>query len=260
MSGPPGVAVITGASSGIGAALALELSQQGWAVGLIARRTDRLEAISARIRAAQGTVAIAAADVSNRSQVTLAIDSIRDRLGAIDLLVANAGISRPDYLEPFTVDDIEQMFQVNTLGVVYSINAVLPDMMRRKSGHLAAVSSSGAYKGMPGSAGYCASKSAVNTFLEGLRIQLRDHNIAVTTICPGFVRTPMTDTNTFRMPWLVEPSEAARRIVRALKRRKKVYNFPWQMTLVIKLFRLLPDWAVARFVPRKSDSDRSVFE
>ena len=175
-------------------------------------------------------------------------------------MVANAGLSRPEYFDPFNVDDIAQMFQVNTLGVLYTFNTVIADMIARKSGHLAAVSSTGSYKGIPGSAGYCASKSAVNTFLEGLRIELRAHNIAVTTICPGFVRTPMTDTNTFKMPWLVEPTDAARRIVRALNRKKKVYNFPWQMAMLIKLFRVLPDWMIARFVPRKSDTDRSVFD
>lgn len=252
-------AVVTGASSGIGQAIAKELAQQGWAVGLIARRVDRLEDLATEIQATGGTVEIAAADVSDRVQMTAAFDSLRNTLGDVDLLVANAGVSRPDFLDPFTVDDIEMMFKVNTLGVVYAINAVLPQMLRNKTGHIAAVSSSGAYKGMPGSAGYCASKAAVNTLMEGLRIQLREHNIAVTTICPGFVRTPMTDVNTFKMPWLVEPAEAGRRIVRALNRRKKVYNFPWQMALVVKMFRWLPDWAVARFVPRKSDTDPSAF-
>ena len=254
------VAIITGASSGIGKALARELSQQNWSVGLIARRIDRLNELATEISNADGRVEVAAADVSDREQITSAIEALRSSLGEVDLLIANAGVSRPDYLDPFTVDDIELMFKVNTLGVVYAINSVLPQMLKNKSGHIAAVSSSGAYKGMPGSAGYCASKSAVNTFMEGLRIQLREENITLTTICPGFVKTPMTDVNTFKMPWLVEPAEAARRIVSALQRGKKVYNFPWQMAVLVKLFRFLPDWAVARFVPRKSDADRSLFD
>src|SRR5262249_40301412 len=140
----------------------------------------------------------------------------------------------------------EKMFHVNLLGVVYSIEAVLPDMLRRGRGHLAAVSSLAAYKGLPGEAAYCASKAAVNTYMEGLRIQLRERNIAVTTICPGFVRTPMTEVNKFKMPWLLEADDAARRIVRAMKRRRKVYNFPWQMSLVMKLASWLPDWVHAR--------------
>ena len=144
------------------------------------------------------------------------------------------------------VEQIETMFRVNLLGVVYSIEAVLPEMLKRRSGHLAAVSSLAAYKGLPGETAYCASKAAVNSYMEGLRIQLRKHHIAVTTICPGFVRTPMTDINQFKMPWLIEVDDAARRIARALRRRKKVFNFPWQTTLLMKLTRWLPDWIVAR--------------
>jgi short-subunit dehydrogenase len=140
------------------------------------------------------------------------------------------------------------MFQVNVLGVVYSLEAVLPQMLARGQGHIAAVSSLGAYKGLPGEWGYSASKAAVNNIMEGLRIQVRDRGIAVTTICPGFIRTPMTAVNTFKMPWLLEADEAARRIVRALGRRRKVYNFPWQTNLLMKLARWAPDWAVARMM------------
>jgi short-subunit dehydrogenase len=138
------------------------------------------------------------------------------------------------------------MFRVNTLGVVYAIEAVLPEMLRRGRGHLAAVSSLGAYKGLPGESAYCASKAAVNTFMEGLRIQLRGKGIAVTTICPGFVRTPMTSVNDFPMPFLLEADEAARRIVRALRRKVKVFDFPWPMAVLMHLTRWLPDWAMAR--------------
>src|SRR5438093_13566176 len=119
-------------------------------------------------------------------------------------------------------------------------------MLRRGRGHLAAVSSMAAYKGLPAEAGYCASKAAVSTYMEGLRLHLRGRGISVTTICPGFVRTPMTSVNEFHMPWLVEVDAAARRIVRALRRRKKVYNFPWQMSLLMAVTRWAPDWLVAR--------------
>ena len=108
------------------------------------------------------------------------------------------------------------------------------------------MSSLAAYKGLPGESAYCASKAAVNAYMEGLRIQLRDKGVAVTTICPGFVKTPMTEINEFKMPWLMTADEAARRIVCALRRRGKVYNFPWQTTLLMKLTRWLPDRMVAR--------------
>ncbi|HJT76463.1 MAG TPA: SDR family NAD(P)-dependent oxidoreductase, partial [Gemmataceae bacterium] len=166
----------------------------------------------------------------------------------IDLLVANAGVGAPTLLDPMNIGDVEKQFRINTLGVVYAIEAVLPDMLARRRGHLAAVSSLAAYKGLPGESGYCSSKAAVNTYLEGLRIQLRDRGVTVTTVCPGFVRTPMTAVNDFKMPFLLEADEAARRIVRALGRRRKVYNFPWQTTLLMKLLAWLPDWAVARLM------------
>jgi short-subunit dehydrogenase len=246
------VAVVTGASSGIGRAVALALAAEGCRVGLIARREESLAELAARIRQSGGTAAFATADVADRRRTLDAFRRLSEELGPVDLLVAAAGVGRPDRLDPFSADDIEQMVRVNLLGVVYAIEAVLPGMLQRGRGHLAAVSSAGAYKGMPGSAGYCASKAAVNTLLEGLRIDLRDRGIAVTTICPGFVRTPMTAENAFYMPGLLEPDEAARRIVRALRRRRKVHNFPWQTTLMMKLARWLPDRLVA-LAPRKRD-------
>jgi short-subunit dehydrogenase len=240
------VAVITGASSGIGLALAKALAAEGCKLGLIARRQEQLAALAQEIVAAGGTAAFAPADVSQREQTLAAIHEVAAKLGPVDLLVANAGVGAPTLLEPFNVHDVEKMFQVNVLGVVYAIEAVLPSMLQRKQGHLAAVSSLAAYKGLPGESGYSASKAAVNTYMEGLRIQLRDRSIAVTTICPGFVKTPMTEVNEFKMWFLLEADEAARRIVRALKRRKKVFNFPWQMALMMKLTAWLPDGLVAR--------------
>jgi short-subunit dehydrogenase len=242
------VAVITGASSGIGWALARELAARQCRVGLVARRLDRLETLASEIRAAGGTAAVAAADVADRAQTVAAIHAVRDALGPVDLLIANAGYGAPTLLEPLNVEQVEQMFRVNVLGVVYSFEAVLPQMLQRGRGHLAGMSSLAAYRALPGESGYCASKAAVNSYLEGLRIQVRTRGIAVTIICPGFVKTPMTDVNNFAMPWLLEADDAARRIVRALARRRKVYNFPWQTTLLMKAARWLPDWWVARLM------------
>ncbi len=241
-------AIITGASSGIGWALAMELASQGCKVGLLARRRDKLEALAASIRQSGGTCAYSVADIANRAATLAAIGELTSQLGAADLLIANAGVGMPTTIQPFNVEDTEKMFRVNLLGVVYAIEGVLPAMLERGRGHLAAVSSLAAYKGMPGESGYCGSKAAVNTYMESLRIQLRNRNIAVTTICPGFVRTPMTSVNQFYMPWLIEADDAARRIVRALGRRRKVYNFPWQTTLLMKLASWMPDWVLARTV------------
>jgi short-subunit dehydrogenase len=243
------VAVVTGASSGIGWALARALAAQGCRVGLLARRLDRLEELAGEVRRDGGTAAVAAANVADRAQTLAAIASLRGQLGPVDLLVANAGVGVETSLDPVNLDDVESTFQVNVLGVVYAFAAVLPEMLRRNRGHLAAVSSMAAYKGLPGESAYCASKAAVNSYLEGLRIQLRDRGIAVTTICPGFVQTAMVEKDGFqKMPWVMSPDRAARRIVAALRRRVKVYNFPWQMSLLMTLTRWMPDWVIAHFM------------
>jgi short-subunit dehydrogenase len=240
------VTVITGASSGIGWAVAMALAAQQCRLGLVARRLDKLETLAAEIRQAGGTCALAAADVAERAPTLQAIRGLQAQLGPIDLLLANAGVGAPTHLNPLNIDQVERMFRVNLFGVIYAIEAVLPGMLDRKQGHLAAVSSLSAYKGLPGESAYCASKAAVNTYMEGLRIQLRSRNIAVTTICPGFVKTPMTDPFEFKMPFIMDADRAARHIVKALARRRKVYNFPWQTTLLMKATRWLPDWIMAR--------------
>jgi short-subunit dehydrogenase len=157
----------------------------------------------------------------------------------------------PTTLEPLNVDVVEQMFKVNTLGVIYAIEAVLPDMLQRGSGHLAAVSSLGAYLGIPGESGYCASKAAVNTYMDGLRRQLRTRGIHVTTLCPGFVDTPMVAGANFDMPWLMKAEDAAERMVKALERKCKVYDFPWQLAFLMKLAAWLPDWLLSRIFADK---------
>jgi short-subunit dehydrogenase len=242
------VAIITGASSGIGWALARTLAAEGCKVGLVARRREQLAELSGEIEKSGGFAAFALADVAEREQAVDAIRELASGLGPIDLLIANAGVGAPTTLSPFNVGDVEKMFRVNVLGVVYSLEAVLPQMLERGQGHLAAISSLAAYKGLPGESGYMSSKAAVNVFMDGLRVQLRSKGIAVTTICPGFVNTPMTEVNEFKMPWLLTAEDAAKRIVRAIRRKRKVYNFPWQMALLMKLARWAPDWLLERMM------------
>jgi len=184
------VAVITGASSGIGWELAKVLASQGCKVGLIARRKEKLDALAGQIgsrvarskleakgvrmsetmpfedsgRATQ-TVCVAPADVGDREQIHTAIGEIRRQLGPVDLLIANAGVGMPTLLTPVNIADVEQMIRVNLLGAINAIEAVLPEMLKRRQGHLAAVSSLGAYKGLPGDSAYCASKAALNSFM-----------------------------------------------------------------------------------------------
>jgi short-subunit dehydrogenase len=234
-------AIVTGASSGIGWELAKQLAGEGCKVGLIARREAELRDLQKLISSAGGVAAIAVADVSQREQVEEAFRTLREKLGPVDLVIANAGVGKATTLRPVNIVDVENMIRINLLGVIYTLSAALPEMLARKSGRLVAISSLAGYRGLPGESAYCSSKAAVNTYMDGLRIHLRGTGVHATTVCPGFIKTPMTAMNTFHMPGLLEADEAARRIIRAIKAGKKVYNFPWRLHVMTKLSRWLPD-------------------
>jgi short-subunit dehydrogenase len=248
------VAVITGASSGLGLALGQALAAEGCKVGLIARRRDLLEAAVQGLTRTGHTAAFAVADVAERSQILSAIEELRRQLGPIDLMIANAGVGARTSVEAFETIHVEMMMRVNVLGMAYCFEAVLSDMLQRRQGHLAAVSSLAAYNGLPTHAAYSSSKAAINVFLDGLRRGLHGSGVAVTTICPGFIRTAMTADHKFKMPWLLGPDEAARRIVRALRRKVKVYDFPWPTALIMKTINRLPDWLLVPLVRRMMTS------
>jgi short-subunit dehydrogenase len=240
------VVIVTGASSGIGRALALQLGAGGYRVGLIARRLDKLEEVARAIPIA----AVAAADVGDRSALRLAVASVEEQLGPADVLVANAGFGKPTDLDPLNIADVEETVRVNLLGVIYAIEAVLPGMLLRGRGQLLAISSLAAFKGLPGESAYCATKAAVNAYLEGLRIALRSRGIVVTTVCPGFVATAMTPMDAVATPFLMSADEAARRISRLIDRRRGgVIKFPLPMALLTSLIARLPDPLVAMLVP-----------
>jgi short-subunit dehydrogenase len=240
------VAVVTGASSGIGWELARQLAKEGCKLGIVARREQPLHELATTIAAFGGTAVPLVADVGSRDQIEAAFARAREQLGPIDLVVANAGVGNPTLRDPVNIPDIEDTVRINLMGVIYTLSAALPDMLNRKSGHLVAVSSLAGYRGLPGQSAYCASKAAVNAYLDGLRIHLRGTGVRVTTICPGFVTTPMTASHRFWMPQLMAPEYAAAKMVRAIKAGKKVYNFPRLLHLLVKLSRWAPDWAVSR--------------
>jgi short-subunit dehydrogenase len=236
--------IITGASSGIGFALAMLLAARGARLGVLARREDLLQNLVAETRQAGGTVEAEIADVTDRRPLADAIAKLETRLGPTDVLIANAGVS----LTGGGAEAVETMMRVNFLGVVHAFDAVLSGMLQRGSGHLVAISSLAAFKGLPGSGGYCASKAAVNSYCESLRIEHAPRGIAVTAVCPGFIRTAMTDGQTHPMPFLMDAGEAAERIAGALLRRPAVYRFPWMMWRLMKMTRWLPDSVVRRWV------------
>ena len=242
------VAIVTGASSGIGRALAVQLGAAGYRLGLIGRRGVELDATAETIVAAGGTAFAAVADVGDRHGLHAAIGSLADQLGPVDVMVANAGFGTPTHLDPLNTADVEKTIRVNVMGVIYSIEAVLPGMLARRRGHLLAVSSLAAFKGLPGESAYCASKAAVNAYLEGLRISLRKKGVMVTTICPGYVRTPMIPMNS-GTPFIMTAETAAARIMRAIVKKKGgVVAFPLPMALLSALSARLPDVLVASFM------------
>jgi short-subunit dehydrogenase len=244
------VAIVTGASSGIGWEIAKELSRQGAHLGLLARRADQLEKLATEIRAAGGRAEFIPVDVRERSRTLEGIGQLVERLGPADLMIANAGAGSADTLQDLNVAGAENVIQVNLLGVVYSIEAVLPAMLSRGSGQVVAISSLASYKGIPGAAAYCASKAAVNAYMESLRIRHFARGVAFTTVCPGFIRTPMT-AKSKGMFLVMEPDRAARKIVRAIARRKKVYNFPWITHRLMRLTYWAPDWLLHRAMPHE---------
>ena len=243
--------IITGASSGIGRALAIALAKQGARIGVIARRAEMLAELVDQVRASGGTIAAAPADVANREELREAFQVLEQQLGPVDLLIANAGISESSGGDPQNVAGVERMMQINFFGMVYAFETGLPAMLERKSGHLVAVSSMAAYKGLPGAAGYCASKAAVSVYCESLRIELWPRGVAVSCIYPGFIDTPMTQKNDHPMPFLMSTDAGAARILRALPRRPGVLNFPKRMKLLMWLAKWAPDRVIRNWVPIK---------
>lgn len=248
MSPTYGVALVTGASSGIGLELARRLAREGTKVALVARRRDLLEGLAREIRGAGGTALALPCDVRERIPMHAVVAQAARELGPIDLLIANAGVGHVIPADTFDAALFEDTIRTNLLGPVYAVEAALPSMLSRHAGHIVGVSSLAAYRGFPMTHAYCASKSALNTFLEGLRTEIADRGIRVTTVCPGFVRTPMTVKNSGAMPFLLEPNDAARRILRAVRAGRRVYNFPWPMAALMAVVRLLPSGVLDRAV------------
>lgn len=243
------VVLITGASSGIGRALGIELAKRGAAVGLLARRRELLDQVVDQIQSSGGRALALPVDVTQPEAVRQAASELSSEFGPIDVLVANAGINVNTYVPDLCEKKIAELMSVNVLGVVNSVAAVLPDMVRRGSGQLVGNSSLAAYRGLPKTAAYCASKAAVSSFLEAIRIDLRGSGVDVTIIHPGFVKTSLI-TNIRRTPYVMELDHAVRKIVRAIEKRKKRYSFPWQMATLARACKLLPvpmyDWFAER--------------
>jgi short-subunit dehydrogenase len=236
------VVMVTGASSGIGGALAVELAKRGAKLGLVARRADALSEIAGHVKAAGSEALVLAEDVRDAGSLREAAERLRSRLGPIDVLIANAGIGPTRDASGIDAAEVSDVININVLGAVNSVAAVLPQMLARGQGHLVAISSLAAYRGLPKSAAYCASKAALSSFFESLRLDLEPKGIAVTIIHPGFIKTPLTAGREAQMPFLMELDDAVKKIVRAIEKRKKSYAFPWQLATIVRVGMVMPIW------------------
>lgn len=243
-------AFITGASSGIGDALARRLAKEGTEVALAARRAEALEALASDIRAAGGSARVYPLDVADADATVETMKRADDEMGGIDLVVANAGVGGERWSGKLRWEDCRSMIDVNVRGATATLTALVRRMAKRKSGHLVGVSSLAGHRGLPKNAAYSASKAYLSVFLESLRVDLRSVGVAVTDVQPGFVRTPMTADNPFSMPFLVEVDDAAQTILRGLRRKDPVVAFPWQLATIVRSSTVLPagvwDAAVTR--------------
>jgi short-subunit dehydrogenase len=242
---------VTGASSGIGEALVPPLVARGARIAISGRRRDLLEAIAARHTRATGSpVMPVPVDVTDRDAVHAAARHIEQAWGGIDVAIFNAGGSTGRERGAFRADDYTQTMTLNYSSVVYGIDAVLPGMLERGKGHIAAVASLAGYRPSSVAVSYGASKAAVIHLMDGLRFSLAPQGVTVTVINPGFVRTPLTARNNFRMPFLLEAADAAERIVRGLEREAREIHFPAPLSWTMKALRILPYGIYAQIIKR----------
>ena len=237
---------LTGASSGIGVALAKAFAESAPAgtltLGLLARRREALDTVAADLRARFGQEVVCySGDVRRFDDLRAAGAEFIERYGAPDIVVANAGVSRgtmTEYAED--IPAFAAVFETNVMGIVHTFHPFLAAMRAAGHGTLVGIGSVAGIRGLPGSGAYSASKSAAITYLESLRVEEQNNGIAVVTICPGYIATNMTAKNPYKMPFLLQPDDAARRMLRVIEARKRYAVVPWQMAIVAKVLRVLP--------------------
>jgi short-subunit dehydrogenase len=230
--------IITGASSGIGKALALDYARRGATLGLMARREDLLVQLAASLPVRSHTYAV---DVTDARALAAAAQDFTARAGCPDIVIANAGVSAGTLTGHSEDNEVfEEVIRINLIGMMLTFQPFVEAMKRQRNGILVGIASVAGFRGLPGAAAYSASKAAAISYLESLRVELRGSGIAVVTICPGYIATPLTAKNPYRMPFLMEPAVAASKIAAAIAARKRFYVLPWQMALVGWMLRRLP--------------------
>jgi short-subunit dehydrogenase len=244
------VILLTGASSGIGLALAEELSKQKCKLAILARRKDRLDQLADKLKNNGSEILPIKCDVTSQSDLKNSINIIKEKFGDIDIAILNAGTSKRVLAENAEPSAGKEIFDVNVFGIINFVTELVENFKVRRNGIIVGVSSLSDVRGFPKSGLYCASKSAASTFLESLRVELSPFNIKVLTVKPGYVKTPMTDKNEFPMPFLMQANKAAKIILKGIKKEKKIIQFPLPIVLGTKLIRLIPNFMFDYFTLR----------
>ena len=229
---------ITGASSGIGKALAIKFAQEGWKVAISARRENLLEEISR----SQNNIDYFPLDVTDSEKCKKVFNDVKKKLGDINISVFCTGIHDPKSEKKLNLEKVRKIMEVNFFGTVNSINAVYDYYNNKKSGQISIVSSVAGYRGLPAAGAYCASKSALSSFAESLYFDLKRNNVRVSLVSPGFIKTPMTDQNDFPMPMIKSPEFAAEQMFKGLtKGRSFEIHFPKTFTSLMKVLKVIPN-------------------
>lgn len=241
--------VITGTTSGIGRALAMHYARPGVTLGLIGRRQALLTTTAAECTKLGASVLPAALDVQEEGPMRTYAEQFMRQAQGIDLVIANAGVGNHDALSSGNAFYHARIFAVNVIGVLNTLLPFIPHMIRQKQGHLVCIASIAGFRALPGSTTYAATKIAVRAMMEGYGWELRHHGIRTTSINPGFIVSEMTALNQFRMPFLLPTDVAARKIARAIQRRRRTYTFPWPMAIVAHLLPFIPSTLLGRITP-----------
>lgn len=241
--------VITGASSGLGAALARLYAAQGVTLGLVGRDVQRLQKVAKKCQSLGAQVEIATINVTDAHAMHEFLTDFDVRY-PVDLCIANAGISAGSAGGGESIEQATRILNVNLLGVLHTVNPLLSGMKKRQNGHIAIISSIAGFRGLPTAPAYSVSKAAVRYYAQALRAQLYHDHIHVSTICPGFIKTPMTDVNPFPMPFMVTAENAAKRIKRGIEKRKKMIAFPWTLVWMARLQNILPEYVMHKIYAR----------
>ncbi len=229
---------ITGGSSGIGKALAVKFANEGWQVAISARRKELLDKISET----NSNISSFPLDVTNRKDCVLIFENILKKYSNIDLCIFSTGTYDPKTEKEINLDEIENVMKVNFFGTLNCIKAVEKDFKNKKKGHIAIMSSVAGYRGLPNSSGYGPSKAALINLSESLYFDFKKSKVRVSLISPGFIKTPLTDKNTFKMPFIKSPEFAAEKIYKGLiKSNIFEITFPKELTIIMKIFKILPN-------------------